>query len=125
MKKGTANARPTRSQLVTVSYSLTQVENVTSKKTLIEEVKDVEFFVGENDILPSIDYTIQSMDEGEIALILSDVRHCYGNRGCEEKNLRPFDPTNPYQMEIHLEFHQYLPSPSVEHLSAQQRIFWA
>ena len=95
------------------------------KSKLIEEVKDHQLFVGENDVIPAIDICVQSMNEGEIALISSDVRHCYGTNGCQEKNVRPHTDLNPYRILIRLELHQWIPSPNVQLLSAQERIFWA
>ena len=125
IRKGGTNSRPTRSQQVTVNYSLALRDEKSGETTLIEEKRNEEFFVGETDIIAAIDLAVQSMDEGELASLVVDVRHVYGNEGFAEKGIPPKNDENDYKMEIQLELLQFRPAPNVELLSADERILWA
>lgn len=122
--KGEPNSRPTRSTMVTISYELSIVNPLTSESRLIETINREEYLLSESDLIPAIDISIQSMDRGEIALIDSDVRHCYGEIGCEEKQLPPVSSLNPYRMKIHLEVHQWSQPIDVQLLSIDDRLKW-
>ena len=88
-------------------------------------MKNESFFVGEYDILPAIDITIQLMDRGEHAIIDSDVRHCYGNIGCEEKQLPSItSSTNSYRMKIDLQLHDWKDPVDISTLSINDRLTW-
>ena len=65
------------------------------------------------------------MDRGELASIDSDIRHCYGNAGCPEKNI-PEVKTNDhsYRMKIILELHDWKRIDDIQSLSVEERIFW-
>lgn len=108
-----------------MNYSLFLVDKKTSQEKLIEVLEREEFFVGETDIISAIDLTVQSMDEGELATIISDVRHVYGNEGFVEKEIPMRTDENDYQMKIVLELIQFFPAANVEHLSADERFRWA
>ena len=82
--------------MVTISYELSMVNSLTSETRLVEKVSNERYFVSENDFIPAIDICVQSMDRGERALIDSDIRHCYGEIGCEEKQIPSVSPLNPY-----------------------------
>ena len=125
IRKGGTNSRPTRSQLVTVNYSLSLLDEKSGETTLIEEKRNEEFFVGETDIIVAIDLAVQAMDEGELAVVVADVRHVYGNEGFVEKGIPPKDEDNDYKMQIQLELIRFCPAPNVELLSADERILWA
>lgn len=122
--KGKPNTRPTRSTMVTISYELSLVNSLTSENRLIEKISNERYFVSEGDFIPAIDISIQSMDRGEIALIDSDVRHCYGDIGCEEKQLPPTTSLNPYRMKIHIELHDWINPMDIQFLSIHDRIHW-
>ena len=108
-----------------VCYRLSLVENVDGQCRLIEEVREERFFVGESDILPSIDICVQLMNEGEKALIDSDIRHCYGERGLEEKGIPPTSKDSPsYRMKIELEVQRWSSSPDPQTLQVNERLFW-
>lgn len=95
------------------------------ERQLIEEVSNEEFFIGEYDVLSAIDLSIQLMDRGEQALIDSDIRHCYGEKGYPEKNIPPVIDGNPsYRMQIELELHQWKIAEEIQSLSVEKRIFW-
>jgi tetratricopeptide (TPR) repeat protein len=65
------------------------------------------------------------MNRGERALIDSDIRHCYGDMGCEEKQIPSINSTkNSYKMKIDLEFHDWKSPPDVQTLSIEDRLFW-
>jgi hypothetical protein len=91
---------------------------------LIETISNESFFVGEYDILPAIDIAIQLMERGEHAFIDSDVRHCYGQIGCQEKQIPPASETDSYRMKIDIEFHDWKPAPDIQTLSIDNRLFW-
>jgi len=91
---------------------------------LIETITNESFFIGEYDILPAIDIAIQLMDRGENALIDSDSRHCYGENGCEEKQIAPITSNNSYRMKIDLEFHDWKYAPDIQILTVDQRLYW-
>ncbi|CAF4871150.1 unnamed protein product [Rotaria sp. Silwood1] len=122
---GTPDTRPIRNALATVSYKLFLIDDSTSNSRLIETITNECFFVNECDILPAIDLSIQLMDRGEHALIYSDVRHCYGDIGCEEKQIPPISSNNSYQMKIDLEFHDWKHAPDIQTLSIDERLFWS
>ena len=107
-----------------VSYELFLIDTSTSDSRLIETVNNESFFIGEYDILPAIDMSIQLMDRGERAIIDSDVRHCYGENGCEEKQIPPFTTTNPYRMKIDLQFHDWKDPVDIQTLSINERLTW-
>ncbi len=91
---------------------------------MIETITNESFFVGEYDILSAIDIAIQLMDRGEHAIIDSDVRHCYGENGYEEKQIPPISSTNSYRMKIYLEFHDWKDPTDIQTLTIDQRIHW-
>ncbi|CAF1349964.1 unnamed protein product [Adineta steineri] len=123
--EGTPNTRPTRSTLATVSYTLSLIDNVTFDVHLIESISNESFFISERDIIPAIDICIQSMNRGEHATIDSDIRHCYGQMGCQEKQIPPVNSsTNSYKMKIELEFHDWTSPPDIQTLSITERLFW-
>ena len=122
--EGTPNTRPTRSTLAHVSYRLLLVDNLTSTARLIEEVNNEQFFVSEYDILAAIDIAVQVMNRGERALIESQVRHCFGDEGCEEKQVPPLSSNNTYRMRIELELHDWNTAPDVQTLSVDERLSW-
>jgi hypothetical protein len=65
--------------------------------------------------------SIQLMDRGEHAIIISDIRHCYGEQGCEEKQI---PPTNGYHMKIDLQFHDWKYPVEIQTLSINERLSW-
>ena len=64
------------------------------------------------------------MDRGEHATIDSDTRHCYGENGCEEKQIPPVSSDNSYRMKIDLEFHDWQDPTDVQILSTERRLYW-
>ncbi len=64
------------------------------------------------------------MDRGEHAFIDSDVRHCYGENGCEEKQIPPLASENSYRMKIDLEFHDWKYAPDIQTLTINERLYW-
>jgi hypothetical protein len=64
------------------------------------------------------------MDRGEHAFIDSDVRHCYGENGCEEKQIPPISSENSYRMKIDLEFHDWKYAPDIQTLTTNDRLYW-
>lgn len=64
------------------------------------------------------------MDRGEHALIESDVRHCYGNIGCKEKQIPQISSNKSYRMKIDLEFHDWKDGFDIQKLSIDERIYW-
>jgi hypothetical protein len=64
------------------------------------------------------------MDRGEHAIIDSDIRHCYGEIGCEEKQIPPVSADNSYRMKVDLEFHDWKYPPDIPTLSIEQRLYW-
>ncbi|CAF1423512.1 unnamed protein product [Rotaria sp. Silwood1] len=122
--KGELNSRPTRSTMVTVSYKLSLIDNLTSNIHLIENVSNERFFASEGDIIQAIDICVQTMDRGECALIDSDIRHCYGDIGCLEKQIPPVSSNNSYRMKIELELHDWQSPPDVQKLSIDERLYW-
>ncbi len=122
--KGVLNSRPTRSTMVTISYTLSLVDNLTSNIRVIENVSNERFFVSECDLIPAIDICVQLMDRGERALINSDIRHCYGDMGSEEKQIPSISSLNSYKMKIDLELHDWIPPANVQLLSIDERLYW-
>jgi len=110
--------------MVTISYTLSLVDSITSNVRVIETVSSERFFVSECDLIPAIDICLQLMDRGEHALIDSDIRHCYGEIGCEEKYIPPVTSLNPYRMKIDLELHDWIAPPDVRKLSIEERLYW-
>lgn len=118
------DTRPSRNTLATVSYQLFLIDSSTLDSRLIETITNESFFVGEYDILPAIDITIQLMDRGEHAIIDSDIRHCYGENGCEEKGIPPITSENTYRMKIDLELHDWKYPEKIQTLTINERINW-
>ena len=110
--------------MVTISYELSLVNSLTSDIRLIEKISNERYFVSEGDLIPAIDISIQLMDRGEIALIDSDVRHCYGDIGCAEKQLPPISSLNPYRMKIHIELHDWINPTDIQFLTIHDRLSW-
>jgi tetratricopeptide (TPR) repeat protein len=100
------------------------VDSLTSNVRLIETVTNEKYFVSENDLIPAIDICVQLMDRGERALIDSDIRHCYGDIGCQDKHIPPITSINPYRMKIELELHDWISPADVQILSIDQRLYW-
>lgn len=112
--------------MATISYKLYLVDQTTKETKLIEEISNEEFFLGEFDVLPAIDLSVQLMDRGEQATIDSDIRHCYGEKGLPEKNIPPVIDENPsYRMKIDIELIDWKPAEDMMNLSTDQRILWA
>ena len=111
--------------MVTISYTLSLVDSITSNIRVVESVNNEKYFISEYDLIPAIDICIQSMDRGEHALIDSDVRHCYGQNGCQEKLIPPITSLNPYRIKIDLILHDWISPPDVRILSIDQRLYWA
>jgi len=63
------------------------------------------------------------MNRGERAVIDSDARHCYGEIGCQEKQI-PSSSTGPFRMKIDLELHDWISPPDIETLSIAERLQW-
>jgi hypothetical protein len=63
------------------------------------------------------------MNRGERALIDSDVRHCYGQNDCEDKQISSITSLNPYRMKIELEFHDWISPPDIQTLSIDERLY--
>ncbi|CAF3924366.1 unnamed protein product [Rotaria sordida] len=122
---GTPNTRPIRNTVATVSYKLFLIDDKTSNSRLIETITNESFFVNDSDILPAIDISIQLMDRGEHAFIYSDIRHCYGEMGCEEKQIPSVSSNNSYRMKIDLELHDWKHVPDIQTLSIDERLFWS
>ena len=110
--------------MVTISYELSMVNSLTSETRLIEKISNERYFISENDLIPAIDISLQSMDRGERALIDCDIRHCYGEIGCEEKQIPPINSLNSYRMKIDLELHQWISPPDIQLLSINERLSW-
>lgn len=100
------------------------IDSLTSNVRLIETVTNEKYFVSENDLIPAIDICVQLMDRGERALIDSDIRHCYGDIGCEDKHIPPITSINPYRMKIELELHDWISPADIQILSIDQRRYW-
>ena len=64
------------------------------------------------------------MDRGERALIDSDIRHCYGEIGCEEKQIPAISTINSYKMKIDLELHNWISPSHVQTLPVEERLYW-
>ncbi|UJR38553.1 hypothetical protein I4U23_031219 [Adineta vaga] len=123
IEQGIPSTRPTRSTLATISYTLSLVDNLTSDIRVIETVSNESFFISEFDMIPAIDLSVQFMNRGERAIIDSDIRHCYGELGCEEKQIPPAN-NQSYRMKIDLELYDWKSPPDVQTLSIDERLFW-
>jgi FK506-binding protein 8 len=110
--------------MVTISYTLSLVDNLTSNVRFIENISNQRFFVSEFDLIPAIDISVLLMNRGEHALIDSDIRHCYGEIGCEEKQIPPISSLNSYRMKIDLELHDWISPPDVQTLPIEERLYW-
>jgi len=110
--------------MVRISYTLSLIDNITSNIRVIENVINERYFVSECDLIPAIDICVLLMDRGERALIDSDIRHCYGENGCEEKQIPPISSLNSYRMKIDLELHDWISPPDVQKLSIEERLYW-
>ncbi|CAF3445624.1 unnamed protein product [Rotaria socialis] len=121
---GESDSRPTRSTMATVSYKLSIIDSLTSNIHLIENVSKERFFISECDIIGAIDICVQSMNRGECALINCDIRHCYGEMGCHEKQIPAISTNNSYRMLIELELHDWQSPPDIRKLSIDERLYW-
>ena len=110
--------------MATVSYTLSLVDNSTLIERPIESVSNERFFLSECDIIPAIDICVQLMNRGERALVDSDIRHCYGENGCEEKQIPPISSTDSYRMKIDLELHDWKSPSDVQYLPVEERLYW-
>jgi hypothetical protein len=54
------------------------------------------------------------IDRGERALSDTDIRHCYGDIGYEEKHIPPITSINAYRMKIELELHEWISPVDVQ-----------
>lgn len=125
MTKGTDERSPTRSCLVEISYKLFVVDDVDDEGRMVDQVDKQRFFLSEYDLMPSIDIVLQTMHRNERSLIVSDVRHCYGTLGCQEKGIPAVEQgNNVYKMKIELELHNWTNPPSTKDLSIEDRLFW-
>lgn len=110
--------------MVTISYELFLVNSLTNESRLIEKISNDRYFLSENDLISAIDISLQSMNRGERALIDSDIRHCYGDIGCEEKQIPPPNSLHPYRMKIDLELHQWISPIDIQLLPLNERLYW-
>lgn len=125
IEPGNKDSRPPRNSLATISYELFLVDTSTEETKFIERVSHLTFFLNEYDVLPSIDISVQLMDRNERALIDSDIRHCYGELGCPEKNIPPVSSTgSTYRMKIDLKLEDWTNPVDPLSLTVEQRIFW-
>ena len=82
---------------------------------MIEELHDEQIFLGEGDTIQALDISLQTMEQGESALIYADLRHCQGS----------LVPHHSSKVKIELQLHQWQKPPDIETLSVKERIRWA
>ncbi|XP_072295243.1 peptidyl-prolyl cis-trans isomerase FKBP8 [Eucyclogobius newberryi] len=105
-------SRPQKGQNVKINLKTTLKDG-----TLVEEISDLTFTLGDRDVIQALDLTVQLMELGERALVLSDAIYAYGSQ-------ESFDPKIPANAELSLEVEllEATDSPDLELLPPKEKI---
>uniref|UniRef100_A0A8C7X5R0 peptidylprolyl isomerase n=1 Tax=Oryzias sinensis TaxID=183150 RepID=A0A8C7X5R0_9TELE len=109
--KGRAS-RPQKGQNVRIHLKASLVDG-----TLVEDQPNFSFTLGDSDVIQALDLTVQLMEMGEKALIQSDPKYAYGDRG----SLEPRVPPNA-QLSLEVELLEATDAPDVELLPPAEKI---
>ncbi|CAF1401216.1 unnamed protein product, partial [Didymodactylos carnosus] len=113
--EGLKDTRPPRNCLATITYSLFLVDG----GLLVDESRELKYFVGECEVIPAIDISIQLMNKQEKAQIQADSRHCYGTLAYAEKHI---PPSSNLRIELELLDWQY--APEIHSITLKERLEW-
>ncbi|KAK7889669.1 hypothetical protein WMY93_025229 [Mugilogobius chulae] len=106
------DSRPQKGQNVKINLKTTLKDG-----TLAMEKSDLSFTLGDGDVIQALDLTVQLMERGEKALVLTDSKYAYGSQGS-------FDPKVPPNAELSLEVEllEATDSPDLELLPPKEKI---
>ncbi|XP_020795782.1 peptidyl-prolyl cis-trans isomerase FKBP8 [Boleophthalmus pectinirostris] len=106
------DSRPQKGQNVKINLKTT-----ISDGTVVVEISDLSFTLGDGDVIQALDLTVQLMELGERALVLTDAKYAYGSQGS-------FDPKVPPNAELSLEVEllEVTDSPELELLPPREKI---
>ncbi|XP_061743752.1 peptidyl-prolyl cis-trans isomerase FKBP8 [Nerophis ophidion] len=85
--------------------------------TLVDEQQVLSFTLGDGDVIQALDLTVQLMEIGEKALILTDAKYAYGTRGSSE----PEVPPNA-ELSLEVELIEATDAPDLELLAPIEKI---
>ncbi|XP_061894538.1 peptidyl-prolyl cis-trans isomerase FKBP8 [Entelurus aequoreus] len=85
--------------------------------TLVDEQQVLSFTLGDGDVIQALDLTVQLMEIGEKALILTDAKYAYGTRGSSE----PEVPPNA-ELSLEIELMEATDAPDLELLAPIEKI---
>nr|XP_058148730.1 LOW QUALITY PROTEIN: peptidyl-prolyl cis-trans isomerase FKBP8 [Dasypus novemcinctus] len=78
------SCRPAKGQVVTVRLQ-TSLEN----GTRVQEEAQLEFTLGDCDVIQALDLSVPLMDVGETAMVTADAKYCYGTQGSRSPYIPP------------------------------------
>ncbi|KAJ0032347.1 hypothetical protein NQD34_002428 [Periophthalmus magnuspinnatus] len=106
------DSRPQRGQNVKIN-----LKTALNDGTIVVERSDLSFTLGDGDVIQALDLTVQLMELGEKALVLTDAKYAYGSQGS-------FDPEVPPNAEVLLEVEllEATDSPDLELLPPKKKI---
>ncbi|XP_054646890.1 peptidyl-prolyl cis-trans isomerase FKBP8 [Dunckerocampus dactyliophorus] len=85
--------------------------------TLVEEQQELLFTLGDGDVIQALDLTVQLMEMGEKALIVTDAKYAYGTRGSSE----PEVPSSA-DLSLEVELKEVTDAPDLELLPPVEKI---
>uniref|UniRef100_A0A8C5E1R0 peptidylprolyl isomerase n=1 Tax=Gouania willdenowi TaxID=441366 RepID=A0A8C5E1R0_GOUWI len=107
---GGRDSRPQNGQMVTINLKTRLLDG-----TLVEELPEFSFTLGDGEMIPALDVAVQLMGMGEKALIDTDVRYAYITRR------NPF-PQIPSRAELEVELLEATDPPDLKLLSLTEMI---
>ncbi|XP_076978228.1 peptidyl-prolyl cis-trans isomerase FKBP8 [Tamandua tetradactyla] len=70
------SSRPVKGQVVTVQLQMSLEDG-----TRVQEEPELEFTLGDCDVIQALDLSVPLMDVGETAMVTADPKYCYGSQG--------------------------------------------
>lgn len=106
------DSRPQKGQNVKINLKTSLNDG-----TLVMEQSNLSFTLGDGDVIQALDLTVQLMELGEKALILTDAKYAYGSQGSFEPGVAP-----NAELSLELELLEATDAPDLELLPPKKKI---
>lgn len=105
-------SRPQKGQNVTVNLKTALTDG-----TLVVEQSNLSFTLGDGDVIQALDLTVQLMELGEKALVLTDAKYAYGSQGSIDLGVAPHA-----ELSLEIELLEAADAPDLELLPPKEKI---
>lgn len=106
------DSRPQKGQNVKVNLKTALTDG-----TLVVEQSNLSFTLGDGDVIQALDLTVQLMELGEKALVLTDAKYAYGSQGNIDLGVAP-----NAELSLEIELLEAADAPDLELLSPKEKI---